>query len=171
MLQLCFLSPANVVCEGYVFTGVCLSTGDVRDRGWACMTGGAWVVGACLAGGCVAEGRACVAGGMHGGGQMCGSEACVVGGHAWPHPPSTRQHYKIRSVNARAVRILLECILVPNFILFSSSSSDYLDCLLASTELTCGPHQAKTGEKEKSIKEQTANIKEKFHFRVRIRSV
>ena len=53
------LPPANVVCEGYVFTGVCLSTG-----------------GACVAA---------------------------------PPPPG---HYEIRSVNARAVRILLECILI-----------------------------------------------------------
>ena len=25
--EICLLPPANVVCEGYVFTGVCLSTG------------------------------------------------------------------------------------------------------------------------------------------------
>ena len=40
-----FLPPANEVCEGYVFAGVCLST-----EGW----GRAWHVageGACLAGG------------------------------------------------------------------------------------------------------------------------
>ena len=60
----------------------------------------------------------CVAGGgMHSRGSMCGQE----GGHAWQgacmgrgvhamhaHP----RHYKIRSVNARVARILLECILV-----------------------------------------------------------
>ena len=105
-------------------------------------------------------------------GGVCGRGACMAGHMcATPPPPPHLRHYKIRSVNARVVRILLECILVPNLILFSSSSSDYIDCLLASTELTCGPNQAKTGEKEKSIKEQTANIKEKFHFRVRFPSV
>ena len=44
-----FLPPANEVCEGYVFTGVCLSTG-----------GHAWQ-------------GSCVAGGMH------GRWACMVG--------------------------------------------------------------------------------------------
>ena len=101
------LPPAKEVCEGYVFTGVCLSTG-----GRACMAGGrtwqgfvrgrvcvwwghpwwgvcdeghAWQ-GACMAG------RACMPGGMHGGGRV------------WQTPRDT--------VNERAVRILLECILV-----------------------------------------------------------
>ena len=44
-----FLQPANKVCEGYVFTGVCLSTGGggVHGRGLhgtgACMVEGhAW---------------------------------------------------------------------------------------------------------------------------------
>ena len=40
-----FLPPANEVCEGYVFTGVCLSTGGAK-RG----RGHAWR-GACVAGG------------------------------------------------------------------------------------------------------------------------
>ena len=86
-----YLPPANEVCEGYVFTGVCLST-------WG--------------------------GGMHGfiwWGGMCGfiRGACVVlfggrawfysGGHAWFF-----QFFRIQwdTVNERAVRILLECILV-----------------------------------------------------------
>ena len=61
-----FYRPTNEVCEGYVFTGVCLSTGGVRGR-----EGRAWW-GACMAGG-----GACIAGGhvWHG--------ACLVGGHAW----------------------------------------------------------------------------------------
>ena len=52
------LPPANEVCEGNVFTGVCLSTGGHAWSG-VCMAGGA-----CMAGGvCVAGGRgACVAG-------------------------------------------------------------------------------------------------------------
>ena len=45
-----FLPPANVVCEGYVSTGVCLSTGG------ACMCGGE---GVCVAGGHAWQG-ACV---------------------------------------------------------------------------------------------------------------
>ena len=28
-----FLPPANELCEGYVFTGVCLSTGQVHGKG------------------------------------------------------------------------------------------------------------------------------------------
>ena len=52
------LPPANEVCEGYVFTGVYLSTG-----------------GACMAGGRAWQGGMC-AGGMHDRG------ACVAGGHA-----------------------------------------------------------------------------------------
>ena len=42
-----FLPPANVVCEGYVFTGVCLSTGGAWS--W----GGSWS-------------RGCLVGGVHG---------------------------------------------------------------------------------------------------------
>ena len=52
-----FLPPVNEVCEGYVFTGVCLSAGGV------CMAGGhAWWWMACI----VVGGGACMAGGMHG---------------------------------------------------------------------------------------------------------
>ena len=67
-----FLPPANEVCEGYVFTGVC-------PREGACMAGG----GMCGRG---MHGRgACMAGGMHGGGHawqegMCGRGACMAGG-------------------------------------------------------------------------------------------
>ena len=60
------LPPANEVCEGYVITGVCLSTG-----GGGCMAGGhAWQedVGG-------RQGHAWQ-GGMHGGG-MHGREACM----------------------------------------------------------------------------------------------
>ena len=62
------------------------------------MAGGVHGGGPCMAGGCswqgCMRGTACMAGGMH-------------ATHA--SPPG---HYEIRSVNARAVRILLECILV-----------------------------------------------------------
>ena len=79
-----FLPPANEVCEAYVFTGVCLS-GGMRGRG-ACVAGR----GVCVAGG------ACEAGGMHGRGVA----------HTFP------QQILRDTVNERAVRILLECILV-----------------------------------------------------------
>ena len=46
-----FLTPANEVCEGYVFTGVCLSTG------------GGCAIPACIAGGI----PACLAAGVQGG--------------------------------------------------------------------------------------------------------
>ena len=85
------LPPANEVCEGYVFTGVCLSTGGVHGRGrgmhgrghacWGMHVGGmhgrgSGMVGACMVGGMCGEGSAwqgdmhgrgtCMAGGMHG---------------------------------------------------------------------------------------------------------
>ena len=64
---LLLLPPANEVCEGYVFTGVCLSTGCVCVGGvWQ---GGVHGRGVCMVGGM--HGRGCVAGGM------CGR------GHAW----------------------------------------------------------------------------------------
>ena len=61
------LPPANEVCEGYVFTGVCLSTWGGAGGMHGCSGGGcAWLLqGACM----VAPG-----GGMHG----CSGGACVV---------------------------------------------------------------------------------------------
>ena len=58
---------------------------------------------------------------MHGGG-MCAM-----------HPPPT--HYEIRSVNARAVRILLECILVVYDISSAFSHSDYPMMIATSVSL------------------------------------
>ena len=97
-----FLPPANEVCEGYVFTGVCLSTGGMRgcSGGHAQLLRGgrAWLLprGACMVapGGCVVTpgGGACVVapGGVHawllpGGRAWLLPGACVVapGGHAW----------------------------------------------------------------------------------------
>ena len=121
------LPPANVLCEGYVFTPVCQSFcsqgGDVHSRGCAwregvrgrgvCVAGrhawqGVWQ-GVCMVGG-VHGGGACVVGGVwqercvwQGG--VRGRGACMMGG-AWQIPRDT--------VNERAVRILLECILVQN---------------------------------------------------------
>ena len=54
-----FLPPANVVCEGYVFTGVCLSTGGggcypIMHCRWypsiPCSRSGRGIIPACLAG-------------------------------------------------------------------------------------------------------------------------
>ena len=68
------LPPANIACEGYVFTGVCLSTGGCAWWGcaWqeACMVGGCAWQGACMAGGHAWQGT-CMAGGMHGRGHAC----------------------------------------------------------------------------------------------------
>ena len=81
------LPPANVVCEGYVFTGVCLSTGRGMRGCWgACMVacrGACVVAGGCawLREGCmVARGCAWLVGGMHGwwGACVVARGACVV---------------------------------------------------------------------------------------------
>ena len=104
--KLYLLLPANEVCEGYVFTGVCLSTGGGMrgcSRGWGDVRGCSWE-GACM----VARGHAWLLwGGMHGcsrgdgghawlcwgGMRGCSRGACMValggmcgcsrGGHAW----------------------------------------------------------------------------------------
>ena len=111
------LLPANIVCEGYVFTGDCLSMGG----GGMCGQGGAWQ-GVCVAGGpwvagghawqeaCVSQGwghawhggmhgrGACMVGGVHGGG-MHGREVCVARGCAWQgdmhatHAPNDTMRY------------------------------------------------------------------------------
>ena len=87
---LILIPPANEVCEELCFYR-CLFV-----HGGACVAGGACMVGACVAGVCMAEGHVwwgvCVAGGVHG------------WGHAWQILRDT--------VNERAARILLECILV-----------------------------------------------------------
>ena len=144
------LPPANVVCEGYVFTPVCDSVKgggawllQGRGHAWLLLGGHVWLLlgGACMValgghawvlwggvcgcswGACmVALGGACMVAprwGMHGcsggacvvalgGMRGCSGGACVVapGGHAWD---TTRYG---DTVNERAVRILLECILV-----------------------------------------------------------
>ena len=71
-----FLPPANEVCEGYVFTGVCLSTGGcawlLPGRGMRGCSGGAWLLGGhvwLLPGGM----HGC-SGGVHG----CSGGACMV---------------------------------------------------------------------------------------------
>ena len=75
------------------------------------MVGGVW--GACMAEGIHGRGPCMVgvymAGGVHGRGHLRHGP-CMAGGHAWHacHPWQTLQDM----VNERAVRILLECILV-----------------------------------------------------------
>ena len=74
------LLPANEVCEGYVFTGVCLSTGGVcawLQGGVHGYGGVAWLQQGMHGGG----GHAWLWGGMHGCG--VGMRAWWQGGHAW----------------------------------------------------------------------------------------
>ena len=86
------LPPSNEVCEGYVFTGVCLSTGrggvhGCRGHAWLwgvmCGCGGCMVVGGYvwLWGACVFAGRcAWLQGGVCGcRGGMCGCRGACVG--------------------------------------------------------------------------------------------
>ena len=107
------LPPANEVYEGYVFTGVCLSTGG----GGACMVAGghAWLLGGmCGCRGCV---HGCVGVCMVKGGGMHGEGGCVVKvGHLWQRGACLAKGgvHGIwwDTINERAVCILLECILV-----------------------------------------------------------
>ena len=98
-----FLPPADKVCEGNVFTCVCLSTGagglskgmgslsgrGALSGGGLCPEGSVW--------GSVSRGR----GLWPGGGSVSRGS---VGGVCQPPPPYAKE---------RAVRILLECILLP----------------------------------------------------------
>ena len=73
------LPPANEVCEGYVFTGVCLSTGGacvLPVGGHACFPG----VCGCRAGMCGCGGHAWLQGHVCG---CKGGHSMVVGEHAW----------------------------------------------------------------------------------------
>ena len=89
------ITAANEVCEGNVFTGVCLSTGWGRARQGACVARGrAW------------QGRCAWPGGMRGRG------AC----HTCPPPKILRD-----TVNER---ILLECILVYLICIIDKSGSN-----------------------------------------------
>ena len=101
------LPPANEACEGYVFTGVCLSTrGGMRGcRGGCVVVGGqVWL-----------QGGAWLWAGMCGCGGVCG-----CGGHVWLWGEwgacvvvgGGMHRIRRDTVNERAVRILLECILV-----------------------------------------------------------
>ena len=60
------LPPANEVCEGYIFTGVCLSMGGGMHGG-----GHVWQGEGCVWWGRGVCGRGCMAGGMQGRGGVC----------------------------------------------------------------------------------------------------
>ena len=98
-----FLPPADKVCEGNVFTCVCLSTGagGLCPRGWGlCLGGGLYPGGSLSRGICLGV---CVQReGSLTGGRVCVQGVCL-GGVCQP-PPYAKE---------RAVRILLECILLP----------------------------------------------------------
>ena len=69
--SLIYLPPANEVCEGYVFTGVCLSTGG---RAWLLPGGRAWLLG----------GHAWLLRGGHA--WLLRGHAWLLGGHVWLLP-------------------------------------------------------------------------------------
>ena len=82
--------------------------------GGVCMAGGhAWQMGMCGRG--HAWQGVCMAGGVHVGGHVwqgaCIAGVCMVGGACHALPPANTTRYS-DTVNERAVRILLECILV-----------------------------------------------------------
>ena len=127
----CLLPPATKLGQGNIFRSVCQEFCP-QGGGGMCSGGHAWqgvcVVGACMAGGvgtCMAGacivgrhawwGGACVAGGMHGRG-ACMEGVCVwQGEHVWQGGMCGRgRAWQILrdTVNERAVRILLECMLV-----------------------------------------------------------
>ena len=78
-------------------------------QGGMCGRGHAWQ-GVCVAGG------TCMVGDMHGEhvwqGGMHGRGVCMTGGMHGTHATCPSGYCEIRLVNAQAVRILLECILV-----------------------------------------------------------
>ena len=84
------LPPAKEVCKGYVFTRVCLSTGDLCPGGSPCR-------------GEVSIGGVSVQGSVSVGGSLSRGQSLSRGSLSIPYQPYG---------NERAVRILLECILV-----------------------------------------------------------
>ena len=107
-----FARPPKEIGKGYLLTRFRFITARKRSLRRLflhlsfCSQGGG---GPCVAGRVYVVGGACMAGGrVWQGGVRVGEGACVPHTHA---PPG---HYEIRSVNGRAVRIILECILVVN---------------------------------------------------------
>ena len=86
----------------------------MRGRGheWqgACV---AYMGGGGMCGGGMHGRGACMAAGVHGGGGHVCQGVCMAGGYACHVCPPTQQILRLRhTANERAVRILLECILV-----------------------------------------------------------
>ena len=78
-------------CEGYVFTGVCLSTGGVPGPGGVPVPGGS------ASGGCLLPGR------------VPAPDGCLVWGFGLVSQHALRQTPRERRLLLRTVRILLEC--------------------------------------------------------------
>ena len=98
---LLLLPPANVVCEGYVFTGVCLSTGGERRPPWQ--------------GDPHPLARRPPWQGDPQQGEPPGRETPPARRPPWQGDPPANRHppgKETPPLNVRAVRILLECILV-----------------------------------------------------------
>ena len=100
------LPPATKLGQGNIFRSMCQEF---------CPQGGKHGRGACVARVVCVSWGACMAGGVHGRG------ACMAGGHAWKGAcmvggvhgrGGLHGRYYELTVNERAVRILLECILV-----------------------------------------------------------
>ena len=99
------LTVRNEDCEGYVFTGVCLSTGGGgRVPAWSWGGLPAWSWGGLLPGGGWSRGL------------VPGPGAPGPGGCLMQTPPEERW------LLLRTVRILLECILVYNSIYYSDQT-------------------------------------------------
>ena len=81
------LPPANEVCEGYVFTGVC-------PQGVACVAEG------CAWWGCVWQWEHAWLGCAWWGG-MHGTGACVAGGHAWQGWGVHGRYYEIQAMSGQ----------------------------------------------------------------------
>ena len=138
-----FLPPANVVCEGYVFTHACHSVhmggmrGCLGGQGVSCMVapgGHAWL----LLGGhaWLLRGGACVVA-LRGVWLLRGRHAWLLCGGAWllwgacVVAPGGECAWDMTrygdTVNEWAVRILLECILVSFFVCFFFLNDATLD--------------------------------------------
>ena len=112
-----FLPPTNVVCEGYVFTGVCLSMGGSQSQQGGSPSGGFSIRGG---GGSPSRG-VFIQGGSPSRGVSIWGGSSSGGFSIWGvlHPGGRVLHQGgfsiwggLHQVNVRAVHILLECILV-----------------------------------------------------------
>ena len=120
-----FLPPANEVYEGNVFTGVCLSTGGGVSIQGGSLTRGSLYRGVSVQGGSLSRGslskgglypgglcpRGCLSIGVSVQGGLCLIGSLSRGGLLSGRPPPL-------SGKERAIRILLECILVSTCFFF-----------------------------------------------------